>query len=128
MTRHRGRLSISFVYDWRKEVWEIVKGAQKKGAWQEPLTLPFTHVFDQGQPGLIKPAVSVSDGGADDDESSGAGGGEKRKRRKRRKKYDFSDDLAARQEDEKRLAQEVCDVVLGNVAVLSHRHSAVVTA
>lgn len=41
--------------------------------------------------------------------SGGSGSGEKRKRRKRRKKYDFSDDLAAREEDEKRLAQEASD-------------------
>jgi len=73
----------------------------------------------KGQPGLIKPAANVSDkegeGGADEDGSSGAGGGEKRKRRKRRKKYDFSDDLAARQEDEKRLAQEVCVIHVASV-------------
>lgn len=47
-----------------------------------------------------------------EDASGGAGTGEKRKRRKRRKKYDFSDDLAAREEDEKRLAQEVCACVV----------------
>lgn len=61
----------------------------------------------QGQAGLIKPPVSKEgeqDGSEGD--SGGAGGGEKRKRRKRRKKYDFSEDLAAREEDEKRLAQE----------------------
>lgn len=65
----------------------------------------------QGQPGLIKPAVKVNEkegDGVDEDGSEGGSSGEKRKRRKRRKKYDFSDDLAAREEDEKRLAQEVC--------------------
>lgn len=65
----------------------------------------------QGQPGLIKPPVKVKENegdGGDEDGSEGGGSGEKRKRRKRRKKYDFSEDLAAREEDAKRLAQEVC--------------------
>lgn len=68
--------------------------------------VPFCRMF-QGQPGLIKPPAN-KEGEEDGSEgaSGGAGGGEKRKRRKRRKKYDFSDDLAAREEDEKRLAQE----------------------
>ncbi|CAN0310431.1 unnamed protein product [Pylaiella littoralis] len=64
----------------------------------------------QGQPGLIKPAVKVKENegdGGDEDGSEGGGSGEKRKRRKRRKKYDFSEDLAAREEDAKRLAQEL---------------------
>lgn len=60
----------------------------------------------QGQPGLIKPPVKEGEEDGDEGASGGAGSGEKRKRRKRRKKYDFSDDLAAREEDEKRLAQE----------------------
>lgn len=65
----------------------------------------------QGQPGLIKPPIKVDEkegDGVGEDGSGGGGSGDKRKRRKRRKKYDFSDDLAARQEEDKRLAQEVC--------------------
>eukprot|EP00903_Cladosiphon_okamuranus_P014435 g13394.t1 len=62
----------------------------------------------QGQPGFVKPPVNKE---GEEDETEGAAGGtgsgDKRKRRKRRKKYDFSDDLAAREEDEKRLAQEL---------------------
>ncbi|CAM9262649.1 unnamed protein product [Ectocarpus fasciculatus] len=65
----------------------------------------------QGQPGLIKPAVKSNrkegEEGGEGGGSGETGTGEKRKRRKRRKKYDFSDDLAAREQDEKRLAQEL---------------------
>ncbi|CAB1119056.1 unnamed protein product [Ectocarpus sp. CCAP 1310/34] len=65
----------------------------------------------QGQPGLIKPAVKSNrkedEEGGEEGGSGEAGTGEKRKRRKRRKKYDFSDDLAAREQDEKRLAEEL---------------------